>query len=274
VIEGKTQVVILSYNHPGITKQCIESAFKFFKPTEIILVHNGSRSENVEVLEKEFPEIKHLIFSDNLGYSGGANRGINFAIQRNAENILFLSNDTKITQWDFKIPTTKKFLMAPKVELRDTGRTHSLGGKVCLTRGVLSHLEDGDQGQSQFYVPGSAFIISRQAWLELNGFDERLGSYWEDVDLSLRAKKTGVELTTTKNVVVKHGVAKTTGGDPFYTLYSFHRNRRRVVLRHGPLKALPLFYLIYAASTLRKLFKFIKNRDFERVKLLLKALVS
>lgn len=270
---NKTSVVILSYNHPGITKACIESALQFFKPEEIILVHNGSLQKNVIALQENFPQIKHLEFSDNKGFSGGANRGINFAIQNGVENVLFLSNDTKLTKWNFKTPPEKKFLIAPKVELRETGRTASLGGNVCLKKGKLNHLEENEKPTGRFFVPGAAFIINKEAWVALEGFDENLGSYWEDVDLSLRAKKAGVVLNATQEVVVKHGVAKTTGGDPFYTLYSFHRNRRRVVLRHGGYLERSLFSFVYTAGTLRKLFKFIQNKDFKRVKLLLKASV-
>src|SRR5258708_3035539 len=96
---SKITVVILSYNHPGITKQCIESALSSFGPREIILVHNGSRRENVEILKVAFPEIRHLEFLDNRGFSGGANRGINFAFKDSEINyILFLSNDTKLSR--------------------------------------------------------------------------------------------------------------------------------------------------------------------------------
>jgi GT2 family glycosyltransferase len=274
VSNSKISVVILSYNHPGITKQCVESALSFFENEQIFLVHNGSRLENVSSLKASFPEIHHLDFEDNRGFSGGANRGINFAFENSKmENVLFLSNDTKMSRWDF-IPPEAPFLIAPKVELRDTGRVASLGGNVCLWRGILNHLQENEKSKSNFYVPGAAFIVNRKAWSKVKGFDESLGSYWEDVDLSLRASNLNIELGVTKDVVLKHGVAKTTGGDPFYTLYSFHKNRKRIAFRHGRGLQRPLFSLVYTAETMRKLFKFIQIRDFKRAKLLLKATVS
>lgn len=277
MVDPKTKiaVVILSYNHPGITKQCVESALNFFEPLKLFLVHNGSRQENTDSLKVLFPKIKHLEFSDNKGFSGGANRGINFAFENSeTENILFLSNDIKITRWNFISPKSTNFLMAPRIELRDTGRVASLGGSVSLWRGKLSHLTEAKEELGDFYVPGAAFMVSRKAWFLLQGFDENLGSYWEDVDLSLRAKKLNIELGITKDVILKHGVAKTTGGDPFYTLYSLHKNRKRVVYRHGHGFQRFLFSFVYTAETLRKLFKFIQKRDLKRVKLLLKATVS
>lgn len=269
----KTAAAILSYNHPGITGKCIQSALNFFQSENIYLIHNGSERTNIAALKKSFPQIKHFEISANVGFAGGSNFAINKAFEENFSHVLFLSNDTQLQEWN--PPSLTDGLFAPKILLRETGGVHSLGGRVCLRRGKLEHLtEDVEKVDKSFYVPGSAFVVGRGAWQKLKGFDENLGSYWEDVDLSLRASKAGIKLGRLEGVTLRHGVAKTCGGNPYYTLYLYQRNRRRVVLRHAPFIFKPLFLSSYYGWASLKLAKLLKQQSFYKAKLLLKATVS
>src|SRR5262249_26326102 len=150
-------------------------------------------------------------------------------------------------------------------------KIHSLGGHVDLRRGKLTHFEESPPAKlpKTFYVPGAAFLINQGAWKKLGGFDESLGNYWEDVDLSLRASKAGIRLGVNPGIILRHGVGKTCGGDPLYSVYYFQRNRRRVSLRHGQGCDLGFFTFNYSISSFIKLYKYMKNKDFYRAKLLL-----
>ena len=53
------------------------------------------------------------------------------------------------------------------------------------------------------------------------GFDESLGTYWEDVDFSCRARRAGFRLQVQENWRVQHKIRKTCGNDPHYTLLAF-----------------------------------------------------
>jgi GT2 family glycosyltransferase len=294
--------VILSYNHEGLTSKCVRSVLVHFKSHgPVYVVHNGTRTEARKKIEEEFPaetfpQLRHVILPVNLQFSGGANAGLEEAFNDGADSVLFLSNDTQLTRFDLEalenhIHGNPAFLLAPQIEKRDTGMLDSFGAAVDLSSGKLEHLKDIDaprkffgrdtavQGlrgarAARFYVPGAAFVISREAWNRVNGFDPSLGSYWEDVDLSLRARRRGVRLGTIPELAVKHGIGKTCHSDPLYTVYYFHRNRRLVSWRHGTKKDRLRFCGVYARDTLGKSFKLLKNKDFSRLKLLLKAVIS
>jgi N-acetylglucosaminyl-diphospho-decaprenol L-rhamnosyltransferase len=217
-----------------------------------------------------------------LQYSGGANFGLKTAFENGATHVLFLSNDTRIDDFEplslrdlEEVCPSQLVLWAPRIEKRETGEIHSLGGEVHLESGTLKHLVRIESFiKNSFYVPGAAFAVTRGAWESLGGFDIQLGSYWEDVDLSLRAQRLGVEFKLLPGLVIKHGIGKTCGNEPLYSVYYYHRNRKTVSLRHGTTKQQIKFLPRYLASTLRKLFKYLKNKDLVRVKLLLRALVS
>ena len=281
--------VILSFNHPELTARCVTSVLEHFPDCpQVYLVHNGSQAATQEILRQQFPNIRHIELSENRGFSGGANRGLGEAFRDGAENVFFLTNDTTLekipTQALFEETLKRKgallngdrgFLLAPRIERRQTGKIDSVGGKVNLFTGSLRHLQFfEDQIPKNFYVPGTAFILSREAWQKVGPFNEELGTYWEDVDLSLRARQKGVWLGASPEVVLKHGVGKTCHKSPLYTVFYFHRNRRKVVWLHSNLIGKILFSAVYGASTLGKSFKFLKNKDIPRLKWLLRSLIS
>jgi GT2 family glycosyltransferase len=65
-----------------------------------------------------------------------------------------------------------------------------------LGRG-MSHSEYIEKNNLQFYrevtaVTGASLLISREHWMNLAGFDEQLSQQYQDVDLCLRARESGL----------------------------------------------------------------------------------
>jgi GT2 family glycosyltransferase len=87
-----------------------------------------------------------------------------------------------------------------------------------------------------YYVPGTAFLLDRESWQKLahdgRAFDESLHTYWEDVDLSMRAHAEKVKVAPWPAVQLLHKVGKTCHRNPFYTRFLFQRNRRIVSRRY------------------------------------------
>ena len=91
-------IILVNYNGLQDTISCIqsikESTFKEFK---IIVVDNGSNDESLKYLRAmEDSVVTILDAGGNLGFSGGNNIGIQYALENNAEYILLLNNDTVI----------------------------------------------------------------------------------------------------------------------------------------------------------------------------------
>ena len=129
------------------------------------------------------------------------------------------------------LPGLKKGLHAPLIFRRKSDRVDSYGGTLDPKTGLLSHtateLKDIPH-RLKFYVPGTAFLMDRESFEIVGGFDEALGTYWEDVDFSLRCFKNGVDLHQTKEFIFRHGIGKTCHKHSYYTNYLYQRNRIRV----------------------------------------------
>jgi Predicted glycosyltransferases len=88
-------IIVLNWNGKEDTLECLASLKNIdYGNFQIIVVDNGSEDGSVTTISKHFPEVILLENCANLGYAGGNNTGIKWAIDHNIDNILILNNDT------------------------------------------------------------------------------------------------------------------------------------------------------------------------------------
>lgn len=252
------QTCILSFNHPQHTSRCVRSTLPFLQPENLHLIHNGSRAENITQLKNEFPQIHHHTLEINKGFTGGAN----FALQTlftttNTDWVFFVTNDCELLSTP--TPPPKPGLFAPLIYRRKLTQIDSIGAVFYPLKGKLEHIRETPRALSElthrshlkhwqtryFYVPGTAFYIHRETHQALQGFDESLHTYWEDVDLSARARQQSLTLGIHPTTQLLHKVGKTCHKDPFYTNVLFKKNRRTISQRYTPRWLHPLQNLIF-----------------------------
>lgn len=90
-------IIIVNWNGYKDTLDCLKSLREItYKNYTIIIVDNGSTDNYINILRSTYPDIKILRNSKNLGYTGGVNTGIKYAMQQNADYVLLLNNDTVV----------------------------------------------------------------------------------------------------------------------------------------------------------------------------------
>ena len=248
-------IVILSYNHPDLTAKTVKSVIQTgFPMSQIILVHNGSEQKNINVLKADFLEIEHIITDTNKGYTAGANFGLKYGFLK-MPNILFLTNDTEALHLPNNFPENFD-LFSILISKRNSEFIDSIYGQVNLHTGSLTHVRAltdlKKEKHIKIYIPGTAFGITKNAFNTLNGFDESYHTYWDDVDLSLRAHQQNLRLGYAPIFHVKHKIGKTCHKHRFYTLYLFQRNKLRFLKRFSESK---ISYVVYYLEMFRLGFK-------------------
>ncbi|MGD2090937.1 MAG: glycosyltransferase family 2 protein [Candidatus Aminicenantes bacterium] len=158
-----------------------------------------------------------LIQNDsNAGYSAGNNVGIRYALQKNADYIWLLNNDTIITH------TTLKELMyrvqsGENLGLLGTLIYHSSepskiqaygGGKIMQVLGVDRFVYSPGVID---YVSGTSLFIKREVIEQVGLLDEKFFFYWEDADYSRRVLEKGWKLGVASNAIVYHKFSASVG---------------------------------------------------------------
>ncbi len=291
-------IAILSFNHPELTTKTVQSALQHWHGQFLILlVHNGSENKHrTEVIKKisnlnHGEHVQHHIMPNNKGYSGGANEALNIAFKQ-SDWVLFLTNDCILHKFSppESIKNEAQFL-APIIWARKLGNVDSFGGKVNLSQAHLSHCKNPEDfyASTLSYIPGTAFWMHKNFLQAVGPFDEALGTYWEDVDLCLRAHHLNLKMDLDLNSEIIHGIGKTCHKKPLYTSYFYQRNRKRVSFRwliknwktaetkRERLKiSLSLFSLSYILlkSWISMLTKSSKQKDWQKLKLQWKAIID
>ena len=94
MIFQKVSVIILHYNAVSDTLRCLESLRAIdYSDYEIILIDNASGDDALEMVRK-YPGIILIKNEENLGYAGGNNTGIEYALKNGASYVWLLNNDT------------------------------------------------------------------------------------------------------------------------------------------------------------------------------------
>ncbi len=262
-------IVVLSYNLPDLTERCLASIQKKASGVAVVVVHNGSSKKNFARLKKSFPHFQHLFLSENKHFSGGANHGIAQAF-KNSEWLLFITNDCQLLE--LGQPPAQIGLAGPLIFARNIEKIDSIGGYLDFSTCRLSHCKSESEFKMQknSYIPGTAFWIHRKVFVTVGGFDEGLETYWEDVDLSFRARQEQFPLMSATDTHIIHSIGKTCHKDVHYTTYLFQRNRWTICLKYGSNKL--AIRLALGKDALRYCSRFIFKKEFYKVKLLWQAL--
>ncbi|RIW18316.1 glycosyltransferase family 2 protein [Algoriphagus lacus] len=217
--EESVAIILVNWNGYDFTRACLESLSKVdFPDFRVILVDNASQNQEGSRLKKSFPEIELIENSQNLGFAGGNNVGIRYALEQGFSNVMLLNNDTKVEP-DFLGQMIRKFNQEPRfgvvqpliLFMHDPKKIWSAGGKWISALGRAITL--GDQSPISDYrfkkpeldwATGCCMLISREALLKTGLLNEQYFTYFEDVEWSLRFRKAGFRIALAEKAIVYH----------------------------------------------------------------------
>lgn len=230
----KVTVVVLNWNGWANTVECLRSLREVSYPNvQVIVVDNGSKPEDLDHLRQWIGFVTLLENAKNLGFSGGNNAGIRYALRdRQTDYILILNNDTIVhpdflTEMVDTARAKRADMVSPTVlEYADRSTIDRLG--ILITAALAGYDMKHWEGKEPLCPSGCSALYSRRLLeaIELDGqyFDEDFFAYAEDVDLGLRAVILGYRGALAPRAVVYHkGSASTFLESPF-SLYHGHRN--------------------------------------------------
>ncbi len=215
-------VIIPNYNGEELLKKNLPKVFEAINvyangEKEIIVTDDCSLDNSINVLqelkpkmESAYPDIIFKIIENdkNLGFSSSIDRGV-----KNAKgDIVILLNSDVIPQKDFLGPLLRRF-SDPNIfavgcmdESKEEGKTILRGrGIGSWKRGFLAHARGEVDKENTLWVNGGSGAFRKSVWEKLGGFNELYSPfYWEDIDLSYNALKSGYKLIFEPKSIVIH----------------------------------------------------------------------
>jgi hypothetical protein len=266
---------MLTMNQKDKTLRCLESFREVKEPPYRVLVwDNGSADGTEEAVREAHPEVLFYRSPLNLGVAGGRNAGAEQAIRDiNPAYLLFIDNDIVVTP-GFLLPLLEPIRNEPGIVqtsakirfLRDPNRLNAAGGaRINFLLGTTKATGSGEIDRGQYDEPGECIanggctLVRRDVFESMSGFDTRFNPYGpEDLDFSLRVRKSGFRCLYVPSSLVYHDPSRTFVGNLFSEAYASQKAKKWLLLmrKHASaLEKLGFFFVGIPFAFLRVLFR-------------------
>lgn len=282
-------IVVLNYKGIKDTINCLRSIEKLdYHEYRVVVVDNNSQDDSVKEIESyirsDFGHKVDLLRSNtNLGYAGGNNLGIKFALKHeNCSYVWILNNDTIVT------PTSLSKLVesfqnsddkvgvfgSALVYEQERSKVQGIGGVFNAKLGISKHVGselnyDSVTEKIQYpenyevvvdYVIGASMLISRECIESVGLLSEDYFLYFEELDYCYRIKSCDMDFRVSEQSVVFHKEGgSTNGGKSIISDFYQIKNRLKITKKYNP-KYYPLVYI----SLIIPLVNRLKRREYQK----------
>lgn len=281
-------IILINFNNSHDTIDCLESLKTINYPSyNVVVVDNASKEEDYNKLSRFIEDnvfsypLKLIRSNNNLGFAGGNNLGIKYAIENlNPKYFMLLNNDTLvesnlIEELINNIDETHQ-MSTPKIVFeKERDIIWANGGYINSKRGIgvnkdfLNKDELSDKSYSCDFSPFCCVLYTRKLHEELGYMDDSYFMYFEDVDYCIKMKQKGYLIKYTPKTIVYHKVSASSGGlrSNFY-LEWMTRNQKRIIKKYFNKKVLRYFYFY----TFLKINYYLLKLKFASIKAIRKGL--
>jgi GT2 family glycosyltransferase len=262
VLSSRVWCVILNWNGAVNSIECLTALKCCTYPNlTVLLVDNGSTDDSVERIQVAHPDILLLESATNLGFAGGNNIGIRYALARKADYIWLLNNDTK------PAPDALLALVSKAESDRRIGAVGSVcyyaqdpskvqawaGARINLWLGY-GRLSTVPRRDDWFHsLNAASMLISRAALEDVGLLDQAFFMYWEDTEFCLRLRKKRWQIAAAPDSHVLHKVNASARGNKSLLDRLETASVLRILKLHSPAPALAAFFFLCIRFTRRVL---------------------
>jgi len=287
-------VILVNWKKYNLTSKCIDSLNKSnYKNFKIILVDNEYSEKSLIDLRNKHKELIVFKEKNNLGFAGGNNIGIRYALENDYDYIMLLNNDTEVKE-NFILPLVERiekdhFLGAVQpliLNFSNKSIIWNAGGKLNKFLGLTSTRLNNNKLNSSIvfddytdWISGCCILIKSEILTKVGLLDEKFFNYYEDVDWSLRMKNLGYDLGFVKeSIIYHHGSSssknkKTKEGVISSKIHYFNiRNHILLLKKHKNLFNFFGIVFFQIIKTTSYIFYFLIRFRFNKLTMVLKGL--
>ncbi|AKM78722.1 MAG: Glycosyl transferase group 2 family protein [Candidatus Wolfebacteria bacterium GW2011_GWC2_46_275] len=211
-------IQIVNYNTKKYLIDCIDGVFSDLRGTdlryEVLVLDNASNDDLGDLHDRYGDKVLVSQSEKNKGFGGGHN---DLAGRSNAPFLLIINPDIQFVE-----PKTIERLMA---SMRTGENCAVIGPKLVMGNGIVQEWDHGelrglrawvanrigssywkerDRASDVAWVSGAFFLIRRDIFEQVGGFDENFFLYKEEEDLCLRIRQKGMRIKYDPAIRVIH----------------------------------------------------------------------
>lgn len=280
-VTPKVCIIIVNYNNAKDTVECLESLKRIkYTSFEVVVVDNCSTeidNLNEYMVQERF---KLLQLEENVGFAGGNNEGIKFALKEfnDMDYFLLLNNDTTV-EGDFLSYLVEECesdhtigACCSHINYYDRPlETWYSGGGIKWLIGTPFHRTQNRKSlkaTNENFLTGCVFLFPKRIIDEVGYLAEDYFLYFEDVAYSLEIKKAGYKLRYVPRSLVYHKVQATTGYRSPLSNYYGTRNNLLFMSRYAKKHVYAFFLIYFFVKNITKYALYLtKGKEFKGIRI-------
>jgi GT2 family glycosyltransferase len=262
--QPKLFVIVLSNNLQEDTYACLNSLLQSdYVNFKIILLENAPTNSDIGALRAQFPDVQIIQLTENLGYAGNNNIGIDVALEQGAEWILILNNDTILDKAclsrlvEAGEDCESIGIVGPMVYHYDEPDIIQSAGGMLGPNWQFIHLGMNEKDQGQYstirkvdWISGCAIMVRRTLIEQVGALDPSYFLYWEETEWCIRANEANWMVVQVPSARLWHkGVKRNYEPKPYVTYY-MTRNYLFTLAKHKAPYRIRIFALGMIIGTL------------------------
>ena len=284
----KVFAVTINFNKEEVTKEWLRSMQNMHTDgfsLDLVIVDNASKvpfvlsKDALRQAQGKNGNVHVIRSEDNTGFTGGNNMGAEYALQKGADYILIINNDTivdpdlvknllEVLDSSSKIGvTTPKIYFAKghefhkeRYQKEDLGKVFWYAGGYTDWKNIRSvhrGVDEVDRGEYDTdekvdFASGCCMMIKREVIEKLGLFDKRGFMYYEDAILCERLKHAGYEIWYVPEAKLWHLNAASSGGSGNELQdYFITRNQMLFGMMYAPVRS--------KIALIRQSLRYLKN---------------
>jgi GT2 family glycosyltransferase len=201
-------IVIPNWNGKALLEKYLPQVIEASAGNDIYVVDDGSTDDSVSFLKRIYPYIHVIEKPTHEGFASCVGLGVGKA---NSDIVVLLNTDVS-PEANFLAPLVKPFEDANVFAVGCLEKSHEKGNIITRGRGLARWIKGfyihsrGEVNQSSTaWVSGGSGAFRKDIWMRLGGMSPLFNPfYWEDIDMSYRARKAGFSVLFEKNSIVHH----------------------------------------------------------------------
>ncbi len=267
----KIFAVILNTNRREDTLACLESLYANHYPNlSVIVLDNASSDGSNQAISDQYPQTQLVPLTENLGYAGNNNIGIQHALDQQADWVFVMNEDILLA------PTALVNLITAVQDQPETGIVgplvyhadepdviQSAGGVFSEARWDAVHRGFNEKDEGQYnarkyvdWISGCAIMVRRDAILQAGLIDPRFFYYWEETEWCKRIARHGWRVLFAPEAKIWHkGVQREYNPSPNVTYYAVRNRLLLLRLHQAPWQVWVRTWIYYLRTLLAWSFK-------------------
>ncbi len=233
-------IIVLSYNGREDTLACLRSLEHLtYRNVSVIVVDNDSTDGASAAIRSAHPNMTLIETGANLGFTGGNNVGIRYALENGADYVMLLNNDTIVApdMLESLVATLEQNptvgVAGPMIYYHDAPEViWSAGGSIDWKHGTTTMIGVNEEDKSQFgtqprpvdFVTGCALLARRSVWERVGLLDDKFFMYYEETEWCVRVTRAGYKIMHVPTSMLWHKISTEERVSP-RTFYYLTRNR-------------------------------------------------